>query len=443
MNKQITPRPMHNTSRLLDYLYHEMIVCATEGIGYVVLDDEELKANEIVIGGKKVKSFGSCSYLGLELDPRMKAASIKAIEKYGTAFSSSRAYLSSPLYGELQELLEAIFQKPVIATPTTSLGHIAAIPSLVDPSDAIVLDHQVHASVQNAAKIAKANGTHVEMVRHSNLENLEWRIQKLTSEFRNVWYFADGVYSMFGDLAPFKEIESLLNKYDNLYLYVDDAHGMSWSGPRGSGTVLAAIEFHPKMVLATSMVKGFGGGGGILVFPDSQLRDFINYTGSTLFFSGPIQNGSLGACVCSAKIHLSPEINELQEKLKGLLRFTLDSCDAMEIPLAVKELTPIFFVPVSDTRTAYQITRKMIEKGFFLNIAAYPSVPVKNAGLRFTITNHMSEGSILEMLETLREVYYQTLAANGVTLDEVYAAFKLEKPGKSKITETQSVSNNM
>lgn len=42
---------------------------------------------------------------------------------------------------------------------------------------------------------------------------------------------------MYGDAAPVKEIEKLLNKYDNFHLYIDDAHGMSWTGKNGCGYV--------------------------------------------------------------------------------------------------------------------------------------------------------------------------------------------------------------
>src|SRR5206468_2324040 len=45
---------------------------------------------------------GSCSYLGLELDQRLKNAGKDAIDKYGMQFSSSRAYVSikSLIFGD-------------------------------------------------------------------------------------------------------------------------------------------------------------------------------------------------------------------------------------------------------------------------------------------------------------------------------------------------------
>ena len=62
-----------------------------------------------------------------------------------------------------------------------------------------------------------------------------------------------------------KEIVELLNRYPNFYLYADDAHGMSIAGKNGSGVILNQVDFHPKMILATSLCKAYGAGGLSLI----------------------------------------------------------------------------------------------------------------------------------------------------------------------------------
>ena len=132
--------------------------------------------------GEPHVNFGSCSYLGLELDPRMRDAVIDAVTRYGTQFSSSRAYLSSPQYAELEALLDEMFGGHVLVTPTTSLGHLATLPVLVESTDAVLLDHQVHASVQMAANQLRVKGATVELIRHNNMERLEAMIERLAPE---------------------------------------------------------------------------------------------------------------------------------------------------------------------------------------------------------------------------------------------------------------------
>jgi 7-keto-8-aminopelargonate synthetase-like enzyme len=46
-------------------------------------EDEVFDGRFIHIKGKRLLNFGSCSYLGLEIEQRLKAAAIDAIQRYG------------------------------------------------------------------------------------------------------------------------------------------------------------------------------------------------------------------------------------------------------------------------------------------------------------------------------------------------------------------------
>ena len=79
---------------------------------------------------------------------RLKAAACDAVMRYGTHFSSSRAYLSAPLYRECeQRLSEMTGGYPVVLAQTTSLAHLSVLPMLIDDDDAVLYDLDVHSSV--------------------------------------------------------------------------------------------------------------------------------------------------------------------------------------------------------------------------------------------------------------------------------------------------------
>ena len=197
------------------------------GIAHLHTQDKKLTNNIITVESKKTVHFGSCSYLGLEFNTEAKESAKSAIDAYGTQFSSSRAYLSSIHYVELENKLEKIFGSPTVVAPTTTLGHIATIPVFVNTDDAIILDHQVHNSVQTAAGLMKGKGTHIELLRHNRMDLLENRILELRGKDKKIWYMADGIYSMYGDVTPIDKIHELLNKYPEFHFYVDDAQAMS------------------------------------------------------------------------------------------------------------------------------------------------------------------------------------------------------------------------
>lgn len=366
--------------------------------------DQRLNGQTIQLNGKDLHHFANCSYLGLELDPRLKKAAQDAIERYGIQFSSSRTYLESELYGVLEHKLSLIFEKPVIVAPTTSLGHISWIPNVVQKNDAVILDHQVHRSVQNATMIAKANGTHVELVRHNRMDLLEQRIVELSKKYRKIWYMADGVYSMFGDTAPMTDLYAFLNQYEQFHLYVDDAHGMSWAGKHGSGYTLSQVPyFHDKMCLITSINKGFGANGSAMVFTDELQKSMIKNAGSTLIFSGPVSPVMLTAGIASADIHLSDEIYERQARLITLINHFNQKAIELDLPLVRQDLTPICYLAVgANPLHCVQIAHGLQTDGFFVNVSSFPTVPLKNSGMRITLNVNHTEEVITNLLQSLK-----------------------------------------
>ena len=102
------------------------------GIFQVSLEDEFLNGRHVTIQGRQVVNFGSCSYLGLEVDERLKQGAIDATSRFGTQYSSSRLFSSCNLYEEIEDLFYKIFNNnPSILAATTTLTHLAALPILV------------------------------------------------------------------------------------------------------------------------------------------------------------------------------------------------------------------------------------------------------------------------------------------------------------------------
>src|SRR5260370_23981182 len=139
---------------------------AGQGLLQLTSENEILDGRIINLEGRQLINCGLCSYLGLEMDPRLKQGAIDAILRYGTQFSSSRVYLSAPCYRELEDLLRCIADAPVMVAPTTTLGHLAAIPTLIQDDDAVILDQHVHHSVQMAVELVRTCLAHVEVLRH-------------------------------------------------------------------------------------------------------------------------------------------------------------------------------------------------------------------------------------------------------------------------------------
>lgn len=419
-------------STILDTINDITERAKSHGIAQQYAQNSFLDGRNIKIRNNNTLNFGSCSYLGLELDARLKEAAIKATMDFGIQFSSSRAYVSSPLYSELEEVSQKLFQGNVILSPTTTLGHQAAIPVLVQSGDAIIMDQQVHASVQYACKATQVNGIKVSVVRHNNLEQLEQLIIEQSKTHRNIWYMADGVYSMYGDFAPIHELVALTKKYDCFHIYLDDAHGMSWTGDRGQGYVLGQVPIQDKMIVALSFAKAFGTGGAALVFKDAKTAQKVRNCGGPLIFSGPTQIPIIAASIASAKIHLSDEIITLQQKLNSKINYCQKQLEYHNLPIVSNPNTPIFYVGLGLVRVGYNMISRMVNDGYYLNLGSFPAVPETCSGARFTISNHLEANDIKEMVETFAHHLPQVLQEEERTIKDIHRAFRKVKDFSEK-----------
>ena len=223
---------------------------------------------------------------------------------------------------------------------------------------------------------------------------------------------------------PLSTLWDFMNQYNNFYCYIDDAHGMSWTGKNGSGYALSQLPFfHDKMVLLTSLAKGFGACGAAIVLPNKAIRRVVLNTGTTLRASGPIQPATLGAMIASSKIHLSPEITERQQQLSRLMSYFMITAKSLRLPLVNEDKTPIFFIGVGTPDTGAEITQRMLNSGYLLNPSSFPSVSYKHTGVRIALTTHHTEQDIYEMLTKLSEHLTDMEGQAKVSRPDIHRAF--------------------
>ncbi len=411
--------------QILDTIDEVTKISSNLGIAQLSIEDQEIDGRTITVKGKQVVNFGSCSYLGLEKNPSIIQGVVDAVTKYGSQFSSSRAYASVTPYAEAETLLEKMFERPILLAPTVTLGHLSNIPVLVGDRDAVILDLQVHSCVQTAAQLIKARGVHVEIIRHNRMDILEERINELKDKYEKIWYMADGVYSMYGDFLPLNELYQLLDNYEQFNLYVDDAHGTGWCGKNGVGYVLSQKPFHERLFLVAGLAKSFAACGGVLVFPDERTKQRVRNCGGTFIFSGPIQPPMLGAIIASAKLHLSEEIKSHQAELQKRVDYFVETCKSFKLPLIGESNSPIFFIGVGKPGVGYNMVTRIMNKGFYINLSVFPSVPYKNTGLRIPLTvNHTFE-DIYNLLSIIAEQLPYALEDNQSSMNDIKKAFKI------------------
>ncbi len=377
----------------------------THGLIHRTAEDRRFDGRTLCLDGDQVLNFASCSYLGLEKDTRLKRGACEAVERFGVHFYSSRAYVSAPLYAEYERLLSRMVGgAPVVVTQTTSLGHLAALPVLVGEGDAVLFDLQVHNSVQAVLPTLRSLGVPCEVVPHARLDRVAARARALARDHERVFFLCDGVYSMHGDVVDAEQLFAMLDDNPQLFAYVDDSHGVAWAGRHGSGVVLGEREIHPNMVVALGLAKGFASAGAAFVFPNAELAERVFTCGSTLIFSGPLQPALLGAGIEAAKICLSDELTERQERLRTLIAAFDDEALAAGLLHRVPSPSPIRFIEVGGEDEAIQVGAALKAAGYYVNVAVFPAVPRRRAGLRIMVNCHHTRGDVRDLVREIARI---------------------------------------
>src|SRR5437868_12232986 len=302
----MTTSPMHKLAQvlrqhgLIRFIEHYAEEFPTSHLKDLVVD--ELGPHRaMAVQGHRVVNFGSDSFLGLDQDPRVQEAVIRGVRQWGTHNGASRAFASVRANAAAEDKLAAwLGTEATLIYPSVTLANLGAIPGLVSRQDLLVVDEHAHNSIQEGAKIAKANGVPALTFSHCDPAALDQVLGE--AEYRCAVVAIDGVYSMTGALPPLAALNEVA-KARNAVLYVDDAHGTGIMGHKGRGTVFDALGGYDNALVVGSLSKGFSCMGGFIGCTE-QMKLLLKMRSNTYIFGGPVPPPYLEA-VCTVRDILS------------------------------------------------------------------------------------------------------------------------------------------
>lgn len=348
--------------------------------------------------GHDVLLLCSNNYLGLADHPALAAASIAAIEQYGTSSGASRLVSGTM---ELHEQLEgavASFKKREAALVFNS-GHAAntgIIPALVGRGDVVFSDRLNHASIIDGIMLSRA-----QLVRypHNDVRTLATLMEKHAKG--RCLIVTDGVFSMDGDIAPLAELAELKRTYGAL-LMVDDAHGSGVLGAQGRGSAeLLGVGNEVDIQMGT-FGKALGSFGAYAAV-SAELRDFLINRARSFIFSTSLPPAVLAASLAAVELVQTREGDELRNMLGANTRFFRDSLTeaGFSIPDGSTQIVPIV---VGSADTTMQFSEALLAEGIFAQGIRPPTVPVGTSRLRFTLMATHTHADLAGAVERISRI---------------------------------------
>lgn len=359
---------------------------------------------EMTVAGRHVINFGSDSFLGFDQDARVQDAIRAGVRTWGAHNGASRAFSSVRSNIVAEEKLAAwLGTEATLIYPSVTLANMGAIPGLVGKNDLLVVDEQAHNSIQEGARIAKANGAQVMFFSHCDPVALR-KVFQDAGQFRAAVVAIDGVYSMSGELPPLAELNEVAQQH-NAVMYVDDAHASGVIGKNGRGTVLDALDNYDNTLVIGSLSKGFSCLGGFIGCT-AEMQKLLKMRSNTYIFGGPVAPPYLDAVCTVCDILMSPEYDEIIGRLQTNLAHLRDGLTGLDLTVQ-GGMTPILSVLVGDEEDTLKAGNFLFEHGYYVQSVTFPAVPYHAGVLRIQVNANHLPASIEGLLGAVADLKAQ------------------------------------
>ncbi|KAI0318612.1 pyridoxal phosphate-dependent transferase [Amylostereum chailletii] len=315
--------------------------------------------------------FSANDYLSLASSAHLRAQLLAALSSAPDILGSggSRLLVNGAAHAALEARLERFFRAPAALLFNSGFdanaGFFASVPQ---PSDALVLDAHVHASVHDGARASRVPKALQRPFAHNDVAALQRVLRALAQPERgfaegdrSVFVAVESVYSMDGTIAPLEAIVRVLEETfpaGNGYLVVDEAHATGVYGPQGRGLV-AMLGLEDKVLARLHTFGKALAATGAVVLTTPLVRDYLLNYARPLIYTTSLSHANIVAANCSFDLLENGTASALSARLLAnashflhLLRTELASVPADLLSLPPHLRSPHSTTPTPDRPTA-------------------------------------------------------------------------------------------
>ena len=344
--------------------------------------------------GRELVDFSSNDYLGLARHPALARAMSACAAGAGAGSGASHLITGHGAEHDRleEELAEFTHRERALLFSTGYMANLAVMTALAGRGERALLDRLCHASLIDGARLS---GATLARYRHADAGDAARRAE--ADPGHTVLLATDGVFSMDGDLAPLPALARCARAHD-LWLVVDDAHGLGVIGASGGGVLEHyGLGSEAVPVLVGTLGKAFGSFGAF-VAGSAALIEFLIQKARTYLYTTALPQPV--AAATRAALALIRQESGRRERLAALIARFRAAAAAAEVPLA-PSTTPIQPIVLGSAAAALAAQRQLAAAGFWVVAIRPPTVPPGSARLRVTLSAAHTEAQVDALAEQL------------------------------------------
>lgn len=330
--------------------------------------------------------LASNDYLGLALDPRVKAAAVEAIREWGTGSTGSRLVTgTTSAHVELDTALaRATGAEAGLVFSSGYLANLGAVSALAGEGTLIVSDEHNHASLIDACRLSRAQ---VVVTPNRDVAAVEQVLAGRPAGQRAL-VVTDAVFSVDGVRAPVLALHEVAVRHGALLL-VDEAHSFGVLGPGGAGLCAeVGIASSRALLMTLTLSKALASQGGAVLGAQPVIAHVVDSARSFIFDTG----------LAPASVAAASEVLRILANEPGLPAAALDNARRIhDIAVSLGWESPepeaaVVGVIVGEPTAALNAARACAERGVHVGCFRPPSVPDGRSRLRLTSKADLTQG---------------------------------------------------
>ncbi|MFN3959257.1 MAG: serine palmitoyltransferase [Parvularculaceae bacterium] len=349
---------------------------------FAVVMEEVLGPTRALIKGRETVLAGTHNYLGQTFEPKAIAAAKRALDEEGTGTTGSR-FANGTFAGHKaleRALADYLGLNHCVVFSTGFVANLGAIAGLLDPAeDVVLIDADCHACIYDGCQLS---GAETIRFRHNDPESLDKRLGRLDPKYKGKLVCIEGMYSMYGDIAPVKEFVEVAHKH-GAHLLVDEAHSFGVYGEKGRGVceadgVMDQIDFYTG-----TFSKALAAIGGFVASNHPQ-AEYLRFSSRPYKFTASPSPATIAsahaaldniAATPALRTKLWENANRLHAALTQLgLRLAAPPAPVISVLLPTKE-------------DAFEAWNFLLDQGVYVNMAIPPGTPGKDSLLRLAVSS--------------------------------------------------------
>ncbi len=346
--------------------------------------------------------LSSNNYLGLSAQPEVIAAGKAGLDRWGAGTASVRFICGTfTVHRALEAALARLVGTSASLSFVSAWNANEAVPATVlGEQDVVISDQLNHASIIDAARLAKAIvKCQTAVYRHADLSDLA---QKLVAarDRRHRMVITDGVFSMEGSIAPLPDLVELCRRHDAV-LVVDDSHATGVLGANGRGTAEHYGLLGEVDIITSTLGKALGGAAGGFVAGSAALCDYLTQRARPQLFSNALPPTVAASALASVEyLEAHPERVRMLRDNAAYFRDRLLELGFRPLPGE----TPIIPVILGETADAIRMSDMLLTEGVFVTGFGFPVVPQGQARVRCQISAGHTREDLDEALAAFQKV---------------------------------------